>query len=83
MTGVCFLAEIYEKVCAVVQQLDLKDAASIATEQSAMENPFVRQELVCISHNFGALPNAIKQLEGCNLSLSDSMGVIDKVCKKT
>ena len=31
---------------------------------------------------FSALPNAIKQLEGRSLSLLDSMGVIDKVCKK-
>ena len=77
-----FPSRNHEKVCPVFQQLDPKDAASIAIAQSAMENPFVRQELACISSNFGALPNAIKQLEGRSLSLLDSMGVIDKVCKK-
>ena len=75
--------QVNEWADMVVQQFDLKDAASIATAQSAIENPFVRQELAGISRNFRAVPNTIKQLEGRSLSISDSMGVIDKVCKKT
>ena len=78
----CFLAESYEKVCPVAQQLDPKDAASIATAQRAIENPFVRQDLACIYSNFGALANDIKQLKGSSLSLLDSMRAFDIVYKK-
>ena len=80
LRGVRYFAQHYELFCQVIKKLKPYDSAFIEEIQELIEKPNLKNELTFIFANFDCLQEAITKLNSNNLSLSESLSILQSVC---
>lgn len=79
ISAAIYYARHQEEVKVVLTALNPNDAVAIKQAQEAIANPNIRADLAYINAHFGRIPEAIEHLEARNLTLQQSLGIINDV----
>lgn len=74
-----YYCEYYEQIFEIVQMLNSEDALCIKIAKKNLEKECVKSNLLYIKSNFKVLSDAIFKLQKKNMSLVESLDILDKV----
>jgi len=77
-----FYCTNYDSIKQVIEALEGTDAVAIQTAQTLFEMRTLKDELACLSANFTFIAKSIVSLEDRNLTLWDSVAIVENVRKK-
>jgi len=82
LEAVQYYCDHFEKIKNVISNFDTESAAAIEKAKSLMQNIYLKNDLTYNSANFCFLIQTIKQLETKNMSLIESISIVEKSADK-
>lgn len=82
LQGVEYYAKYFSEFYDVIQQLDSEESPYIEEAQELIKSPTIKNDIAFIYSNFNCLSTALSQLQETNLTLNESLSIIDSVYSK-
>ena len=79
ISAACYYASNLSKIKDVIRSLDEDSAASIKTVKTLMGKKGLQNDLAFILSNYGSIPGAINSLESRDLTLVNSINIVNSV----
>ena len=82
LRAVRYFAEHYDTFCEVIQQLDTEESAFIEEIKQLISKSGMKNEITFIFSNFDCIHEAITKLNSTDLSLKESISILETVCSQ-
>jgi hypothetical protein len=77
-----YLCERFLKIQEIISKLDSETSIAVGLAQNIMQNETLKNDLISISVNFCFIAHTITKLETKNISLNDSMQIVESAIEK-
>jgi hypothetical protein len=77
-----FIRLLRTKIQEIISNLDTETSISIGKAQNIMQNETLKKNLIFISVNFSFIAHTITKLKTKNMSLNDSMQIVESTIEK-